>query len=446
MPITVTIILDTRRIKKTSKYPVKLRVISGRSSRNYQTIYDLSREDHEKLSAPRIGNNLQSIKERLREIEKSANKVIDETVEFNFQEFEKNFVLDNKYFSQRKRKIATTTPSQAIYDYSDFFKKCPILKEDFREPDSIGFAYLNNIKKLIREGRIGSIMTYHCSFVSLNKFKGNVKFKEITVSYLTEYEQWLLNNGLSKTTVNMYLLPLRTLFNEAIENGIVKKERYPFGRRKYQIPNSKNVKRSLTLEDIQKIYYYECNPLNIGEQKAKDFWLFSYFANGMNPKDIVRLKFKNINDSYIYFERSKTERCMRSDPKIITVFITDDMKSIIDRWANKDKSPNNYVFPILEQGLTPLRQYELNQLFVGLINDWMKRILKSLGIDKKATTYVARHTFSTVMKRSGVSTEYIQEALGHTDIKTTENYLDSFDKDVKREFAQLLTAFKKPID
>ena len=55
---------------------------------------------------------------------------------------------------------------------------------------------------------------------------------------------------------------------------------------------------------------------------------------------------------------------------------------------------------------------------------------------------MARHTFSTVLKRSGVSTEYIQEALGHSDIKTTENYLDSFEKEVKKEFAQRLTSFK----
>jgi site-specific recombinase XerD len=66
-------------------------------------------------------------------------------------------------------------------------------------------------------------------------------------------------------------------------------------------------------------------------------------------------------------------------------------------------------------------------------------------IDKKGTTYVARHTFSTVLKRSGASTEYIQEALGHSDIKTTENYLDSFEKDVKKEFAQRLTAFKHTV-
>lgn len=135
---------------------------------------------------------------------------------------------------------------------------------------------------------------------------------------------------------------------------------------------------------------------------------------------------------------------MRSDPKPITVFINDDMKAIIKRLGNKDSSPNNYIFPIMEQGISPLRQYELMQLFVHFINDWMKHILNSLGIDKKATTYVARHTFSTVLKRSGASTEYIQEALGHSNIKTTENYLDSFDKEVKKDFAKRLTAFKEP--
>lgn len=64
------------------------------------------------------------------------------------------------------------------------------------------------------------------------------------------------------------------------------------------------------------------------------------------------------------------------------------------------------------------------------------------GIDKKATTYVARHTFSTMLRRSGASTGFIQEALGHTDIKTTEHYLDSFDKETKKELAGRLGAFK----
>ena len=286
-------------------------------------------------------------------------------------------------------------------------------------------------------------MYYHCSYVSLKKFRGNVHFKEITVSFLYEYENWLTSQNISKTTIGMYLRPLRTIFNEAIEDGIIKKEKcYPFGRRKYKIPASKNTKKALELKDIKKIYYYKCDPKNESEQKAKDYWLFSYFGNGMNPKDIACLKYKNIHDEFIVFERSKTERALRSDPRPITVFINDDMKAIMERWSNKDKSPNNYIFPVMEPGISPLRQYELIQLFVSFINDWMKRILKNLEIDKKGTTYVARHTFSTVLKRSGASTEYIQEALGHSDIKTTENYLDSFEKEVKKEFAQRLTSFK----
>jgi len=68
---------------------------------------------------------------------------------------------------------------------------------------------------------------------------------------------------------------------------------------------------------------------------------------------------------------------------------------------------------------------------------------RDLGITKKVTNIVSRHTFSTVLKRSGVSTEFIQESLGHTDKRTTENYLDSFEKEVKKEFSKKLIDFKK---
>lgn len=65
-----------------------------------------------------------------------------------------------------------------------------------------------------------------------------------------------------------------------------------------------------------------------------------------------------------------------------------------------------------------------------------------MDIEENITTYTARHSFSTVLKRSGVSTEFISESLGHSDLKTTENYLDSFEDDIKHEYANFLTAFK----
>ncbi|HEY8661014.1 MAG TPA: site-specific integrase [Hanamia sp.] len=443
MSTTLCILLDTRRIKKSKKYPVKLRVTFERLTEYYQSIFDLSKEEFDKLTASRISNELQSIRDKLKEIERTAENAVNELDPFSFADFEKDFIQNNNLFRQRKLKPEVPSQNTNEFDYSPFYKKFPILLEEHKKPGTISISYLAFIKKLLREGRISTAINYHCSYVSLKKFRGDVRFAEITVSYLNEYENWLKNQSISKTTVGMYLRPLRSIFNEAIEEGIIKREKcYPFGRRRYCIPASKNTKKALDLDDIKKIYYYKCEPEMESEQRARDYWLFSYFGNGMNAKDIACLKNKNINDSYVIFERSKTERAMRSEPKPITVFLTDDMKAIIEKWGNKDKSPGNFIFPVLEAGITPLRQYELVQLFVSFINDWMKRILKKLGIDKKATTYVARHTFSTVLKRSGASTEYIQEALGHSDVKTTENYLDSFGKDVKREFAHRLSSFK----
>jgi len=57
------------------------------------------------------------------------------------------------------------------------------------------------------------------------------------------------------------------------------------------------------------------------------------------------------------------------------------------------------------------------------------------------STYSARHSFATVLKRSGANIAYISESLGHADQKTTENYLASFEKDERIKNAALLTKY-----
>lgn len=444
MSVSATIILDTRRIKTDNKYPVKLRVNFQRTTNYYPTLFDLSQEDWQKLSASRISNDLQVIRDKVKELQRNAENWCKEIAPFNFEELEKKFIQHHLLFRQRKKAVKTVSEKADGFDYSSFHKKFPILLEESDDNLSLGFHYKAYIKKLVREGRIGSAVCYHCSYVSLSKFKKGIKLTGINASFLLEYESYAKANQVSKTTIGIYLRPLRSVFNEAIEGGFIQKDKhYPFGRRRYQIPTSRNVKKALDLTDIEKIYHYACDPSNVNEQRSKDFWLFSYFANGMNPKDIARLQFKNIHGDYLIFERSKTENSQRSDPRPITVILNDDMKGIIQRWGNSITHSSNYIFPILQPGISALQQYHLVQNFVRLTNDWMKHILQQLGIDKKATTYVARHSFSTILKRSGASTEIIQEALGHSNLKTTEHYLDSFGNEVKKEFAARLTAFKK---
>jgi integrase/recombinase XerD len=49
------------------------------------------------------------------------------------------------------------------------------------------------------------------------------------------------------------------------------------------------------------------------------------------------------------------------------------------------------------------------------------------------------------LQRSGVCTEFISEALGHSNVKTTQNYLAGFEDESKRETIKALTAFRKEV-
>lgn len=441
MSVSAKITLDTRRLKKKNeKYPVKLLVTNDSKPQRYQTIFDLSKDDFSKLSASRINNELQETREKLKEIVRTAEEAIKKLIPFSFEQFEKVFILNNSLFKQRKFKTKVELSEPIDFDYTRFKKRMSIFGDDHSKAGTISVTFFSYIKKLIRENRVGTAFLYHCSYVSLLKFKGNVQFTHVTVCYLKQYEQWMLIHSNSKATIGIYLRSVRAIFNEAIHDGVINRDSYPFGRRKYQIPTGKNVKKALKLSDIELIYNYI--PCCDAERKARDFWMLYYLSNGANPKDIALWKYKNIIDGYIVFERAKTESTARNDPKTITVYISEEIKEIIERWGNKDRSPNNYIFPILRLGLSPLEQFDLSILFIYFVNKRMRKICDNLGINKKATTIVTRHTFSTVMKNSGASTEFIQEALGHTNKKTTENYLDSFEKEIKREFASKLTLFK----
>ncbi len=96
---------------------------------------------------------------------------------------------------------------------------------------------------------------------------------------------------------------IRTVFNQAISRKIISPELYPFGKGKYVPPSSKKAKKALPIEVIEKIYNFKSD--NPQEEKAKDMWLFAYFANGMNVKDIAFLKYENIKDGTLSFIRER---------------------------------------------------------------------------------------------------------------------------------------------
>jgi len=158
---------------------------------------------------------------------------------------------------------------------------------------------------------------------------------------------------------------------------------------------------------------------------------FGSKANGINVKDMCLLKYENIKGEVLEFLRAKTARTKRKvEP--IRVSLVDDLKKIIKKWGNVKKDDNTYIFHVLTEGLTSDRETQLIQQVTGVINDHMRVIAKQLGIQTDCTTYAARHSFATILQRSGVSTEFISEAFGHSNVKTTQSYLAGFEDESKK--------------
>jgi integrase len=259
---------------------------------------------------------------------------------------------------------------------------------------------------------------------------------------LLRVSRFMLDDNRSYTTISMYVRDIRTVMNEAISLGVLDNSYYPFGRGKYEVPVGEGRKLALSLQTIKQIYQYD-NPADPVTSRYRDLWMFSYLCNGANFNDILRLKFKNINGNEITFLRGKTINTTKKK-KSIVVFLTDEMREIINRVGNPVQLPNNYIFPYLDVCDSMEDEYKKVKEIVKRTNKHLKRITDALGIPA-ITTYTARHSFATVLKRSGANLAFISESLGHSDLRTTENYLGSFETEEREKNARLLMSFDKNI-
>lgn len=406
---SVAIFQDTRRSKKDGTYPVKLRITYERIPKYYNIGVDVSEENFNLIENSSLLKQLKNsilkkelliLKLKCDSIRTKATDLIKEIDEFSFEAFEDK--LFNKKLPQKRAEL---------FDY-----------------------YEKNIENLLKEERVGTASSYRCAMNSLRKFNPELKFKDINPVCLKSFERWMLENGNSISTVGIYLRPLRMIFNAAIADGIIIRDIYPFGLRKYKIPSSKNTKKALTSAEIRLLLDYK--PIEgTWYDKAKDFFIFSYYCNGMNMKDILHLKRRDLDKGYIRFTRAKTINTNRLNNSKISIYVTEQVNTIIEKWQNTSNDLDDYLFPFLVNSTTPLKRQSDTKQFIRMVNTYLKEIAIQLEIDKPITTYYARHSFATRLKRIGTSTEKISESLGHSNIRTTSSYLDSFDDDSKKELA-----------
>lgn len=405
---TSIVLKQTARFKdEKGRYPVKLQVSFERK----QKFYNIKGEKYtatefESIMNPKSKNGKKIKREYLTSVRKQAEEVIQGLDEFSFDEFEREFL-------GKKGKDA-----------------------------SIQVYFEQKAQELDKLNKISSAILYRATIKSLELFDSKVSFAKITPRFLKDYERWMTSEEVGKTytTVGVYMRNLKHIINRAIKDNL--KIKYPFGSEKdlYQIPISDNKKKAISIVDIQKLVSYKTEIQQ--ESDALNYWLFSYLCAGMNMVDIANLKYKNISGNSLKFIRQKT-RDTTKIKKELDVHLLPEAFKIIDKIGNSLKEPDMYIFPILREGMTEIQKYDTVKQHIKTTNKYMKRIAQKLEIEAKLTTYSARHSYSTVLKRKGASIDFIREHLGHQTTRVTQNYLDSFEDEQKARISANLLDFSE---
>lgn len=394
--ITVQTYFDVRTVKQDGKYPVKIKVYQ-KVPRYYTTGISLTRKEWDDLSTSKS----------------RASKEIRESIE-------------NSYSWIRDNVKALAEMGMFSFDLLNA-----------RLGKGIGSTLNDALRAKIDETEaISTRNIYKQTLKNVEEFAGkNIQFSSITPDWLRKCEKYWLKTK-NNTTIGMHFRNLRIIINDVRKAGVMKEAQYPFGKGKYEIPVGQSIKKALSTEQLKAIFSYVCD--NETTERYRDLWLFIYLCNGLNVADLIKLKYSNIVDGEICFVRQKTENRTKNQ-KLIRVALISPLQHIIDKWGNR-KIDSNYIFPYLEGGESDEERYKKTRDLYKRINKRMKLIGKEIGIEN-ITTYTARHSFASTLKRKGANISYISDCLGHSDIRTTEFYLSSFEKEDRTKNASLLVDF-----
>jgi len=221
-------------------------------------------------------------------------------------------------------------------------------------------------------------------------------FKKFNLEKIDEekIKQFLLNKqskNYSSQTVNLYLNAMNFFYREVLK--IPEKINLKFAKRNKKLPIV------LSREEIKNTIDVIRNP------KHKLIISLAYGA-GLRISEVVNLKVKDINleELIIHLKNAKGKKDR------ITIFpekIKNDLQNLI-----AGKNLNDYVFESERGG--KLTERTIQKVF--------ENALRRAGIKKDATFHSLRHSFATHLLENGVDVRYVQELLGHQNIRTTQIY------------------------
>lgn len=232
-------------------------------------------------------------------------------------------------------------------------------------------------------------------------------FEDIDLKWLTDFEAFCAQTA-SKNARNIHLRNIRAVFNNAIDYEIT--SAYPF--RRFKIRPEATRKRSLTVEELRKLFAYPVEPY---AEIYRDMFKLIFMLIGINTIDLHGLK-EITSDGRIEYKRAKTHRLysIKVEPEALEIIEkyqgANGLLCIADRWSDSRNFRHQ-----LNKALQRIGEVERR-------GRGGKKVVTSAF--PELSSYWARHTWATIAASLDIPKDTIAAALGHGGNTVTDIYID----------------------
>jgi integrase len=244
-------------------------------------------------------------------------------------------------------------------------------------------------------------------------------FTDLDVTLLKKFESYLLyeRKVAPRTAIN-YLMLIRTIYNFARKEYHVDDRNYPFGKGKIQIKFPESEKIGLIREEVQLLETAE--DLSPAQQHAVYTWLISFYFAGIRVGDLLQLKWSDFIDNRLHYRMGKNK-------KLVSLANPKKVEKILEYYAPTKEKKDDLIFKYLKG--TNLKDEKRMATRVKTVNRNLNRrleiVAKKLGIDKKLSMHIARHSFGNI-SGDKIPIQMLQKLYRHSSITTTVSYQSNF--------------------
>ena len=247
----------------------------------------------------------------------------------------------------------------------------------------------------------------------------DISFQDITQLMLERFKGFLKTKyDLSERSIVNHLVMVRTVFSQAVKDKIVDVKHYPFGKGKIKIKFPDSHKIGLTAQEVKTL---QQGQLEGKFNHARNVWLISFYFAGMRISDVLRLRWSDFQNDRLHYSMGKNNK--GGSLKIPTKAI-----AILEQYKLIQDGKDDFIFP-------ELKQCDFSNRFItertiafkasALDKILRKHVAPQLGIEKKLTMHIARHTFGNI-SGDKIPIQMLQKLYRHSSIITTIGYQQNF--------------------